>query len=398
MKWTIEHGGNHAKHGDGLLALLFVFIVVALISRNILIFIVAGIWTSYYFLNRFYEKQLVHSLILNNPKRKIRLFPGQESSLSFSIENCSFFPFLNGVLRFRHGRAINTPYSRQKELQLPVPLLGKRKAKLNVPITAEQRGTARLYGISYSFSHLFLFDRSILSSRSVYLTECIVFPQLLPVVGLEAVMRNAPGEQRVRNSPFEDLHQLRGTRDYELSDPFYRINWKASAKSQSLQTNTYEKKTDLSFAFIVNVAGDRSGALNSQLEHLLSYTAFLCQQANEKGFAYEMFLNVRTQGAVPYFHLPEGEGNAHYFHALEMLAHVDRLAPLHTYESFLYLIGHQLTRPKVIIFIGGNAKDKSIQLRVTSKWKYHQHAMFMVENMGGHGVIHPFGKELQRYG
>lgn len=394
MKWSIEHGEGYEKNVDGLFIIITISFIVALFSSNSLIFMMAGIWTTYFFSHKFYEKNLYHALTLDNPRRKIRLFPGQESKILFTLKNSSFIPFVNGEFRFKHGQAIRTNDSNQNEVVIPTTLLGKRKIKIELPIVAVQRGTTRIYGVSYSFPHLFLFNKTRLINRSLFLTEYVVFPKILPVEGLSTVMNIVSGEQRVRTSPFEDIQNPLGIRDYSMSDPFYRINWKASAKTRKLQTNIYEKVNDLSLAFVVNLSGTNKTTFNQNLENLLSYTAYLCQQANEKGHSYEVFFNLHTQGNSPYLHLPEGSGNNHYFLAMEMLANVNRLASILPFEPFIYRIGQQFTKPKIIIFIGDTKHLSSI----VAKWKYRQHAMFVVEDHSQGAIIRPLGKEVRRYG
>lgn len=395
MKWSIEQGGSYNKHVDGLLIVLLILFIAALLMPNRLLFMLGGIWTSYFFIHKYYEKKLQHSLIVENDRKKVRLFPGQESKIVFSLKNNSFFPFVNGEFRFKHGHAIRTDASKQNEVVFPATILGKRNARIEIPLVAERRGTTRIFGLSYTFPHLFLFDKTRLINRTIFQTEYIVFPRLLPVEGLNEVMNIVSGEQRVRTSPFEDIQSPVGIRDYSMSDPFYRINWKASAKTRTLQTNVYEKVNDLSLAFVVNLSGTNPTSFNQNHENLLSYTAYLCQQANENGYTYEIFINLRMHGNAPYLHIPEGNGTTHYLQALEMLANVNPLSSQLPFEPFIYRVGQQFTKPKIIIFIGNTSPQFQT---VTAKWKYRQHAMFFVEDRGESAVIQPMGKEAKRYG
>lgn len=395
MKWSIEHGGSYNKHVDGLLIVMLILFIAAILLTNSQLFMLAGIWTTYFFIHKYYEKKLQQSLGIENERKKVRLFPGQKSKIVFSLKNNSFFPFVNGEFRFKHGHAIKTDNSKQNEVVIPATLLGKRNVRIEIPFVAERRGTTRIFGLSYSFPHLFLFDTTRLINRTIFQTEYIVFPQLLPVEGLNEVMNIVSGEQRVRTSPFEDIQSPLGIREYNVNDPFYRINWKASAKTRTLQTNIFEKVNDLSFAFVVNLSGANPTSFNQNLENLLSYTAYLCQQATEYGYSYEIFLNLRTQGKTPYLHIPEGSGNTHYLQALEMLANVNPLSSQLPFEPFIFRVGQQITKPKIIIFIGNISPQFQT---ITAKWKYRQHAMFFVEGHGECAVIQPIGKEAKRYG
>src|SRR5262249_20412066 len=68
----------------------------------------------------------------------------------------------------------------------------------------------------------------------------IVYPRLytLPELGLPA--ERPFGERRGFDRLFEDPARPSGLRDYRPGDSLRRIDWKASARSQALQSRVYE--------------------------------------------------------------------------------------------------------------------------------------------------------------
>ena len=170
------------------------------------------------------------------------------------------FPLINGELTFQIGAAIKAYTLTKdekdywKELKVPLSIIQKKKTSIEFPVRAEQRGVARIKNISYDFPHLLNFNRLRLRYYDFYQTEFIVYPTLLPVHGVNAVFHMMPGESRLNYSPFEDAQSPLGTRDYSYSDPFHKINWKATVKTQKMQTNIYEKVVDRTFVFIINLA------------------------------------------------------------------------------------------------------------------------------------------------
>lgn len=402
MSWKTENGQHHAKNVDFLFIIMTGFGLIGLITQNSLLFMMAGIFISYFLLSNLYEKKMTTSLHLDNPKVKIRLFPGEEARLSFTFHNTSIFPLVNGELQFKHGPAIkpteqnNDSKNYWNEMQIPTTIMGRRKIAVEIPITAKQRGTTGIHHVSYTFPHLFLFDSLCLKLASRFQTEYIVLPRFLPVEGMDAIVNRVNGEQRVNSSPFEDIQSPIGTRDYSFNDPFHRINWKASVKTQQLQTNIYEKTADLSFVFIVNLDTTNNldmEAFNRNLETLLSYTAYLCRFAKEKGISYEIFLNARRIGKVPYFHMHEGVGKVHYLQSLEMLARVDRQAAILPFNQMLHRIGQQLAKPTSIIFIGEIPSDLG---PLTNNWRHKQQSLFHITSFAEGAVIHPWGKGARK--
>ena len=76
---------------------------------------------------------MTNSIVIENQKQKIRLFPGEDTLLSFTFENTSIFPLINGELRFEHGPAIQP--SEQKDesknlwnkMKTPATIFGEKK-------------------------------------------------------------------------------------------------------------------------------------------------------------------------------------------------------------------------------------------------------------------------------
>src|SRR5690625_3192130 len=268
-------------------------------------------------------------------------------------------------------------------------ILSKKKTINELPVRAEHRGVAKINNITLSFPHLFNYDQATLKFTQFYYTEYVVLPELLPVQGAEAVFHMMPGSGYATFSPFEDIQSPRGTRDYSFSDPFHRINWNASVKTQQLQTNVYEKMVDRSFVFIVNVGQDNHlnmAVFNRNLEKLLSRAAYLCHYATEKDVPYEIFLNTRKPGKVPYIHLPEGEGQLHYGHALEMLARVHKQSMIVPFNQMLHRLGKHFYKPKTVVVIG---EVPSGAAEIIDTWKQARHSVYHISDADEEAIVRP---------
>jgi len=402
MTWRKEAGTEDSRSFDYIFLALLVFFVIGVIFRSAVVFIAVGIFAAYLIAYKIYNKSVEKSLSLKNKPRAIKLFPGEEMNFKMEIENRSTFPLINGELTFQIGSAIKAytlvkdekEYWREKKL--PLSMIQKKKTVLEFPVRAEQRGVARVKNISYDFPHLLNFNRLRLRYYDFYQTEFIVYPKLLPVQGANAVFHMMPGESRLNYSPFEDVQSPLGTRDYSYSDPFHKINWKATVKTQKMQTNIYEKVVDRTFVFVINLGTENDKnmvSFNKNLENLLSYTAFLSEYATKMRIPFEIYINARKPGKVPYVHLHEGEGKTHYMHALEMLARVHKQAPILPFNKMLFQIGKQSIKPKTIIFIG-DLPAGSIDMM--NSWKQVQNSVYqVVEGEGGAG-IRPVAREAMR--
>jgi uncharacterized protein (DUF58 family) len=399
MMWQREFGSHQLKSFDYIIAAVLIFFFIGIIFQNAIAFIAVGVFIVFAIIYRIYDKDIVNKLHLKNPKRTIKLFPGDEAKLALVLENRSLFPLINGEMKLQAGSAVKA-YTHMKDedsywktIYIPVSILRRKKTIIELPVRAEHRGVAKVNNITLSFPHLFNYDRVTMKFRQFYYTEYVVLPELLPVQGAEAVFHMMPGSGYAAFSPFEDMQSPRGTRDYSFSDPFHRINWNASVKTQKLQTNVYEKMVDRSFVFIINVGQEnhlKMAAFNKNLEKLLSHTAYLCHYATEKNVPYEIFLNTRKPGKVPYIHLPEGEGQLHYGHALEMLARVHKQSMIMPFNQMIHRLGKYFHKPKTIVVIGeipGGATE------LMSTWKLSSHSVFHISGSGEEAIVRPLTRD-----
>ncbi|WP_163971594.1 DUF58 domain-containing protein [Oceanobacillus halotolerans] len=399
MMWRKEFGYDYTKNMDYLVTAIVILALIGFIMQRSILFMVIGLFVAYLLLNKLYNHTIDKRLELKNPRKSIRLFVDENSVLPVTLENRSIFPMINGHLQFRIDQTVDAfdyvvDHDRHRsQLRIPLSIIGKRKTTIEIPIRATKRGVARIRNIEYTFPHLFHFDHITLKFNPFFYLEFVVFPKPKPIQGIEASFQLTPGAQRSPFSPFEDTQSMLGTRDYQYSDPFHRINWKASVKTQELQTNVYENVVDMSYVFLVNVGTKNSFSWNevsSDMEDNIAYTAYLCQYLTDKGFPFEIAINARKPGKVPYLHLPEGEGKTHYVHALEMLARIHQQPMMIPFHQMLHRIGHQFLKPKTVVLIGDIPEEAISTLK---SWERMQHHIVHIERIGDSAAMKRWGKD-----
>jgi uncharacterized protein (DUF58 family) len=398
MMWQREFGSQQLKSYDYVIAAIVIFFFIGILFENVIAFAAVGLFIAFAAIYRKYDRDIIEKLVLKNPKKTIKLFPGDEAKLTLELENRSIFPFINGELSLQAGSEVKAyEHVKSKEkywksIHIPLSILRRKKIIVDLPIRAEHRGVAKVNNITLTFPHLFNFNHVTMKYRHFYYTEYVVLPELLPVQGVEAVFHMMPGSGYAAFSPYEDVQSPRGTRDYSFSDPFHRINWNASVKSQTLQTNVYEKMVDRSFVFIIN-AGQENHlnmiGFNKNLEKLLSQAAYLSHYATEKNVPYEIFINTRKPGKIPYVHLPEGEGQLHYSQALEMLARVHKQSMIVPFNQMIHRVGKQFYKPKTVILIG---EMPAGTVELINSWKLSRNSVFYISGEEDEGIVRPLAR------
>jgi uncharacterized protein (DUF58 family) len=163
----------------------------------------------------------------------------------------------------------------------------------------------------------------------------IIYPKVytLPELGLPA--ERPFGEHKGRVRIFEDPGRIAGLRDYRPGDPMRRIDWKASARRQALQSKVYEPSSTLHLLLAVNVHTlDHSweGYIPEQLERVLSVGASVASYGFQSGYA----IGLTANGAYPTsdrpMRIPVGRRSDQLARVLEALAVVGplTLTPLET--------------------------------------------------------------------
>jgi len=375
-QWKKEFGGNLISTYDWISTLCVVLAFLALVLNNGHVLLVVGVGFAYVFLSKMYDKYVGHGITLINKRKTYRLFPGDEVDVDLRLQNNSRLPVINGNIQFYAGNVISNErfysvsHKKVNLYEVPLSIIDKGDAYVTLNMKAEKRGVSRMKGIEYHFPHLISFINITLFFREFYRTEFIVYPTPIPVKGLEEQFHVTIGAQRTTFSPFEDQLSPMGTRDYLPSDPFHRINWKASARMQSLQTKVYERVHDITWVFVVNITEStrlRNAYISHNLENILSYVTYMCQFAADKGYAYEIHINARKAGSPPYFYLHEGEGKEHLRWALEFLARVSTDEFPLPYENMLYKVDQDLYKPKTLFLFGEVSPEAELYARSWEK-------------------------------
>ncbi len=151
----------------------------------------------------------------------------------------------------------------------------------------------------------------------------VVYPRVytLPELGLPS--ERPFGEQTGRERIFEDRSRIAGSRDYRPTDPMRRIDWKATARRQALQSRVYEPSATLHLLVALNVHTLEhawEGYLPELLEHLLSVAGSVARHGFDAGYAVGLFANGAYPTSDRPMRVPVGRRSDQLMRILEALA------------------------------------------------------------------------------
>jgi uncharacterized protein (DUF58 family) len=180
-----------------------------------------------------------------------------------------------------------------------------------------------------------IFGFNAVQSDEEHWDPFIVYPKVytLPELGLPA--ERPFGEIKGRQRIFEDPSRIAGLREYRPGDPMRRIDWKASARLQTLQSKVYEPSATMHLLLAVNVhtmSSSWQGYQPEILERVLSAAASAAMHGFEAGYAIGLVANGSYPESDRPMRVPVGRRADQLARVLEALAvvHPLTLASLET--------------------------------------------------------------------
>ena len=137
-----------------------------------------------------------------------------------------------------------------------------------------------------------------------------------------------------RKTLYEDPLSFRGIREYTSQDGMHYINWKATAKADTLMVNTYFDTQSSEIVLLLNLDTNVIQRSDDLQEYLIRVAATLLQHITLHGFAVRLAVNlVDSSTGLPTVTEP-GTGDEHLHTLLQALAKLNLANALTDFLSF----------------------------------------------------------------
>jgi uncharacterized protein (DUF58 family) len=339
--------------------------------------------------NQYYLNIAGSKLSLIDEKVRHRFRLGDEGIWSFTFKN-EGMTIARGRLMIEFDdvvHPIGLPYEanfRLVDLSVPFKLKKGETVQLDIPIKANRRGVGRVKTIKIKIPGCFGSGFKELTYLKGVLSDVLVYPTIGMVFNQEIKNQLSPGYSFMPSSLYEDAMLPIGTRDYQSTDGMQKMNWKASARMQSLQTKVFSPAANRSWSLVLNV-NDRY-AITGKLEELIKSACYLIEEAFRLGIPFSLAINVRSFGKVPFYFLPEGEGKKQRQMALEMLSMLS-INDMTISSSIMarYLTLHRMIAPTFIVL--GNLEELNRPIQLLTRQGV---AVQVLEHISGKDVVVPW--------
>ena len=373
---------NWNRHGSGMRntkfyidLLVFALILSFLFKQFVLVAVVSflllvGLAQIIYYRNVGKKFEFV------NDKKRIRLMTNTSSDFTLTFHNKGL-PIWNAVLTVSFQTNIDPDGIPNKtmgdfhEVKIPFSIGYKKSVSLKIPIKGVSRGLARIKALEIQIPHP-LTDGSILLEFKPYiLIDAIVFPNIYNIKDNIAPSKLKQGDLVLNSSLFDDPFFPIGTREYEPGDQFHHIHWKASAKTQQLQTKVFTRVANVSVLFVVNV-GDKFSVL-ADFEDKLEWLASYVDACYKEDIPFSFAINIRATGKVPFVYLPLGSGDSHRIQAMELLSVLSIANSIIPFDKLLAYLDLHEELPVATYVMTNNAHMDSPLLR---QWEQRTNVLY----------------------
>lgn len=224
---------------------------------------------------KYWAYKLGVSLKLNN----YQVFEGEKLTLYEEITNKKLLPLPILQVKFKADKSFIfeneenstvTDYYYRNDI---FSILGKCKVTRKHNFTCTKRGYYTINSvdiISYDLFMQYTFANTITFDLGLY-----VFPKVLPidnfVTSYKAIMTDIACKNSLITNPF----LFKGIREYQSFDNMRTINWKATAKTSSLQVNTYNTTASQEIKILLNFDTNSLYKKEDKLEYIIRITATL---------------------------------------------------------------------------------------------------------------------------
>lgn len=314
---------SHSFFAPGL---LFLLLGIAFASATLLglgVFLLSAT-----LLARWWTKHALDDMCYERIMSENRAFENEVISLTLRLRNEKVLPvpWLSVLDSVPEGTLIGETQASVSEtpgyvyLERTAGLGGYERIDWPLQLRAPGRGYYRLGPARWRTGDIFGFYPT--ERETTQVDPIIVYPRLyaLPKLSLPAgrPFGGFKGHERI----FEDPGRIAGMRDYQPGDPMRRIDWKASARRQSLQSRIYEPSASMHLLIALNVhtTATTFGFVTDSLERLLSVTASVAYVSFEDGYALGLIANGAYLDADRPMRIPIGRSADQLMRILEALA------------------------------------------------------------------------------
>jgi uncharacterized protein (DUF58 family) len=231
---------------------------------------------------------------------------GEEVALDIRILNDKVIPLtwlhvddqVPGQITIRGGRVTTERYGRDGHLHHVLPLLPYQRVTRHMTVVCDRRGLHHFGPAEVTSGNPmgYKMERATVTRRQ----ELLVYPKIFRLTPTGPASRLPLGDHRSDQRILGDPSRITGVRPYEPGDPLRHIDWRATARSDSLLVRVFEPTTSLRVAVFADLWVPQTKFTYREApesEFAVAVAASVVSDLAERRVAVGLFSSSTVQGA-----------------------------------------------------------------------------------------------------
>ncbi|UFJ40889.1 DUF58 domain-containing protein [Brevibacillus humidisoli] len=311
------------------------FLFFGLISGEWFLWLLGGFFFFVVVWHRWWKRNLPRWISISCQADGSRVMPGTAVRVRLVLGNRSWFPLPYTTIRFTLPEHVLVEGADKLELQnkrhviqlwLSVPR--RSQVERSITLIPQKRGIVWLTAVETELIGSFWPESIQTELRMPF--SLLVYPALLPIPSVSFGDTEPLGRRLSRQRVQDDSAFIRGIRPYQGGDRLKLIDWKASAKTQSLKTRQLEYTSQPHWLILGHILPSYEPLLQKHNDGLnertISTLASAAVQCRRSGLPYELWINVKWRGKE-FLQFAKGSGKAHHVQVMTQLAQLHLFAP-----------------------------------------------------------------------
>ncbi|NLO10805.1 MAG: DUF58 domain-containing protein [Clostridiales bacterium] len=321
--------------------------------------------------NFLYKKSWNKGLNVDLSFSKDVAIEGEEISLVETISNRKLLPLPILQIKFMTSRTFifkdmdNSAVSDNYYRNDMTSVMMYQKLIKTLLFECSKRGFYTINRMDIVCSNLFL-TQEYVGSYDLNI-QLYVYPRPIELMRLEVTFSKMMGSILTKRFINEDPFEFRNIREYQSYDAMKAINWKASARTDTLKVNVFDYTSSQQVIILLNTEPETIWKYDDLNEESIRIAASLSKMLISQGVPVSLYTNAKDLITKEILELPAGSGTNHFQSIQETLSRIDLgLEP----KPFIPIIQQKLmdtSTSDYIIILSYNQKKDLQELMLAQK-------------------------------
>lgn len=360
-----------------------IFLLIALLSGQWFYFVLGGFFFFLLYVHQWWVQKTPKLIHITCTSDQARVMPQTPTTLKILVQNRSYLPLPSTKLAFTLPLSVKVEgadscieLNKQYHVQLFMHIPPRSQAIREITVIPSKRGIIWFNEIKVELISPFATEVCYQTLKTAY--NLLVYPTIIPVPSYKQGALEPLGKQLSMQRLQDDPAFIRGVRTYMPGDRLKSIDWKATAKTSSLQTRLFEYTSQQKWMIVGHMLPIYEAKLQRfndlENEKVISAVASIATRFRREKIPYTLYLNVRQRGK-DVLQLTEGSGKAHYVHVMTQLAKMHQFIPTSVAGTLRRL---EVSTKKLSILLISSRFDEEMSL-VTKRLILRGHEVILLD-------------------